>query len=362
MTLLSRLNAPFECRKKRLFLGFDGAIDTILNAVDQRSGNGSNYTTIPTISAWAQRLQNAAGKSTNIELVPLETRMGGNAVLCARALSALESDITLVADLGLPMREIFRPLSLKMKVFSVAEPCQTNAVEFSDGKILLSQPAALGNLSFEDIRYLLENESQLTLREFFCPFDGLVFTNWTMMLQASDIYQKLLPILPNNRLFFFDLADPEKRSKNDILKLLHLLQLFSKKGLCYLSLNRKEAQHLANVFDFKKEICWENNQGQEFLKMLLERFQIFGEIHDLMGAEAINLHEYQKREGFFTHAPKTTTGGGDHFNAGMLYGLLHSWDLADCLDMGNATSGYYVRHGNSPSISDIREFLKERKN
>lgn len=362
MTLLSQLNSQSASKKKRVFLGFDGAIDTILNAVDQRSGSGSNYTTIPTISAWAKRLQNAAGKSTNIELVPLETRMGGNAVLSARALSALETDVTLVADLGLPMREIFQPLSSKMKVFSVAEPCQTDAVEFTDGKILLSQPASLGNLSFETIRDLLENESQLTLREFFCPFDGFVFTNWTMMLQASDIYQKLLPILPNNRLFFFDLADPEKRSTHDILRLLDLLQLYSQKGSCYLSLNRKEAQHLANILNFKREIHWENNHGREFLEMLLERFHIFGEIHDLVGAESINSHEYQKREGFFTPNPKTTTGGGDHFNAGMLYGLLQKWSLADCLDMGNANSGYYVRNGKSPSLSDIRDFIKGRKN
>jgi sugar/nucleoside kinase (ribokinase family) len=48
-------------------------------------------------------------------------------------------------------------------------------------------------------------------------------------------------------------------------------------------------------------------------------------------------------EGPFTAKPKITTGAGDHFNAGFCIGRLLGFDLAASLQIGVATSGFYVR-------------------
>jgi sugar/nucleoside kinase (ribokinase family) len=62
--------------------------------------------------------------------------------------------------------------------------------------------------------------------------------------------------------------------------------------------------------------------------------------------------------GPFTLKPKITTGAGDHFNAGFCVGRLLGLDVAACLQIGVATSGYYVRHAKSPRLDDLRKFLQ----
>ena len=62
--------------------------------------------------------------------------------------------------------------------------------------------------------------------------------------------------------------------------------------------------------------------------------------------------------GPFTLTPKITTGAGDHFNAGFCIGRLLGLDLAGSLQLGVATSGYYVRHAVSPKLEEMERFLK----
>ena len=59
------------------FAGLDGFIDEIVHVVDKRT-DFETYSAIPTISDYAARLAKAAGKSTNIEFVLQQVKMGGN--------------------------------------------------------------------------------------------------------------------------------------------------------------------------------------------------------------------------------------------------------------------------------------------
>jgi sugar/nucleoside kinase (ribokinase family) len=59
-----------------------------------------------------------------------------------------------------------------------------------------------------------------------------------------------------------------------------------------------------------------------------------------------------------TPAPRFTTSAGDHFTAGVCFGLLAGVD-ADVLPIyGNCTTSYFVRSGVSPTADDIRAFLR----
>ena len=62
--------------------------------------------------------------------------------------------------------------------------------------------------------------------------------------------------------------------------------------------------------------------------------------------------------GPFTAKPKITTGAGDHFNAGFCIGRLLGMDLAESLQIGVATSGFYVRNARSPKLDDLKKLLK----
>jgi sugar/nucleoside kinase (ribokinase family) len=63
-------------------------------------------------------------------------------------------------------------------------------------------------------------------------------------------------------------------------------------------------------------------------------------------------------EGPFTPKPKITTGAGDHFNSGFCLGKLLGFSTEQCLCTGVATSGFYVRTGQSPAIADLAGLLR----
>ena len=57
-------------------------------------------------------------------------------------------------------------------------------------------------------------------------------------------------------------------------------------------------------------------------------------------------------------APKLVRTVGDHFNSGFCLGKLLGFPTSQCLLTGVATSGFYVRSGQSPAIADLAEMLR----
>jgi sugar/nucleoside kinase (ribokinase family) len=62
--------------------------------------------------------------------------------------------------------------------------------------------------------------------------------------------------------------------------------------------------------------------------------------------------------GPFTAKPKITTGAGDHFNAGFCIGRVLGLNLESSLQIGVASSGFYVRNAKSPTLPHLIRFLK----
>ncbi len=104
------LDAKDKLAKTRATIGFDGFLDEIINAVDVRSDK-DNYVAIPTIEALGKRILSAAGKSANIELVPLQQKLGGNGPLMASALGSLGPRIVCVGLMGKPLHAVFEKLA-----------------------------------------------------------------------------------------------------------------------------------------------------------------------------------------------------------------------------------------------------------
>ena len=81
--------------------GFDGFIDTICHAVGKRH-DAQRYDRIPTLREFGERIAAAAGKSTNVEIVPTLVKLGGNGPIMANALCALGLDVTYCGMTGYP--------------------------------------------------------------------------------------------------------------------------------------------------------------------------------------------------------------------------------------------------------------------
>ncbi len=342
------------------FVGLDGFVDDILHVVDKRE-SAEKYSRLPTIAQLAQRLAAAAGKSTNIELVSQLTKLGGNGPIMANALASFGLKVTYLGILGYPnLHPVFAEFARRAEVHSIAEPGYTDALEFEDGKIMLGKHQSLKQMNWENI---LARYGRDKFADKFGTADLVGFVNWTMLTYMSDIWSSVLKeVCPSmrgpRRKLFIDLADPEKRTREDIRRALDLITEFQKFFDVILGLNEKESCEIGGNLDLPTK-----DHTPEGLQKLCQ------EIHKRVPVDTVIIHPTAYAlasgpdglalvQGPFTPKPKITTGAGDHFNSGFCLGKLLGFPTADCLLTGVATSGFYVRTGQSPAVADLANLLR----
>jgi hypothetical protein len=110
---------------------------------------------------------------------------------------------------------VFKEFAERTEAISLPEPGTTTALEFSDGKIMLGMATSLEAITYERI---LETVGQDRFRNLVGESDIVALVDWTMVSGMTDILTSVLErVLPKLReaaapKFFFDLADPAKRS------------------------------------------------------------------------------------------------------------------------------------------------------
>jgi hypothetical protein len=342
------------------FVGLDGFVDDILHVVDKRE-SADKYLRLPTIAQLGERLVAAAGKSTNVELVSQLTKLGGNGPIMANALASFGLEVTYLGILGYPnLHPVFADFAKRAQVYSIAEPGYTDALEFEDGKVMLGKHQSLKQMNWENIK---SRFGQDKFAKLLGSADLVGFVNWTMLTCMSDIWSAVLKeVCPSmkgpRRKLFIDLADPEKRTQADILRAVELVTDFQKYFEVILGLNEKESHEIAKALKLKI--------GNHSPEGLLQRCQ---EIHQRIPVDTLIIHPTACAlasgpdgasliDGPFTPKPRITTGAGDHFNSGFCLGKLLGLPTPRCLLTGVTTSGFYVRTGQSPSVSDLAKMLR----
>ncbi len=344
----------------KAFVGLDGFVDEIIHVVDKRE-DANHFQRIPTILEYANRIAEAAGKSTNIELVTQRVKLGGNGPIMANALAAFGVGVSYVGALGYPnMHPVFQTLADKSDVFSIADAAHTDALEFDDGKLMLGKMTPLNDIRWPVIQERMGRE---TLENRITSANLISFVNWTMVPYMSEIWEAILDdgLLPDrsaNRVGFFDLCDPEKRENEDLLHAMTLLGRFRKHLRVILGLNEKEAMELAEVYGIP--IGANTREGRCLLtEKLFEKLDVdVLVVHPVAYALAVTENETTWVPGPFVEKPVITTGAGDHFNAGFCLGQLLGLSPTMSLNLGVSSSGHYVRSGRSPLVSDLAEILR----
>jgi sugar/nucleoside kinase (ribokinase family) len=346
---------------KKALIGVDGFVDKIVHPVDKRSGPGDQFTPIATISEFANRIASAAGKSANIELAPIIEKLGGNGPIMANAQYAHGVQVRYIGALGNGgIHPIFKDFAAKTNALSIAEPGVTHAAEFTDGKIMLGSTASLECINY---KHIIDAVGQEQLAQLFAEADLIAIVNWTMIPFLSEVFngllQELLPTLPKNadRIFFFDLADPEKRSEDDLREVLTIFSKFEAFGKVILGLNLREAEQVEKLLGFEPLVNTPANLQTmaERIRQALKLDTIV--VHPTADAACATPEGTAYAKGPFCDKPKITTGAGDHFNSGFVTGRLIGLSPAAALTVAVATSGFYVRTSVSPSLDQIAEFV-----
>ena len=346
--------------KSNVLVGFDGFVDTILHVVDKRE-SASKFDRLANMDAFAKRISAAAGFSANFEFVTQMVKLGGNGPIMANALGTYGTPVTYVGNLGAPAIDpVFAAFAKRATVYSIADPGCTDAIEFHDGKLMCGKLESLKDVNWPNlIRHIPEEK----LTGIFSGSSLIAMVNWTMLPNMSAILQKVLTrIAPKlegvKRWVFFDLADPAKRTSADIEALLKLVTKFEKYFNVILGLNLQESRQIGTVLG----ITLADESFENVTVHAAEIREALGihtvVIHPTSFAAAADATGAAHAVGPFTPKPKITTGAGDHFNAGFCTGRLLDAGLAESLQLGVATSGYYVRHAKSPRLDDLKKFLQ----
>ncbi|MBT5927812.1 MAG: hypothetical protein HOH33_14465 [Verrucomicrobia bacterium] len=354
-----------EIQQSTAFVGLDGFVDEIIHVVDKRM-DVARFERIPTIQGFSDRIEEAAGRSTNLELVTQRIKLGGNGPIMANALAKAGIQVTYLGALGYPEpHPVFKPLLDKAtKVYSIANPGHTDAYEFQDGKLLMGKLTPLNDMRWQNI---VERMGKDTFTEHLNQSSLVAFVNWTMMPYMSEIWKMVQsevldhqprPELSDRKTLFFDLCDPQKRPNEDILEALNLIAAFQPYFSVTLGLNEKEAHEIGEVLGLQAA-----SDSKEGLVDLVEQLHKHIKadtlvVHPVKYAVASNHSEVVSMDGPFIPNPVITTGAGDHFNAGFCVGRLLNLNHQESLATGVATSGFYVHSGKSPTVSDLADILE----
>ncbi len=346
--------------RSKVLVGLDGFVDTILHVVDKRE-SAVKYTRLDRMGDFAARIAAAAGQSANMEMVTQMVKLGGNGPIMAHALNTYGMPMTYIGNLGVPsIHPIFLDFAKRATVHSIAEPGFTDAIEFDDGKLMFGKHESLKQVNWANlIKHLPEKE----LVKIFEESSLIALVNWTMLTHMTTIWQKLCtrvaPALGGEkRWLFIDLADPAKREREDIAAALKQVSKFQKFFRVILGMNLAEARQAGEVLGIKPP---EENYAQVTTHAAM--------LHETLGIDTVVIHPTQFAAaadatgathvvGPFTPKPKITTGAGDHFNAGFCTGRLLGLELDGSLQIGVATSGFYVREARSPRIEDLKSLLE----
>lgn len=349
---------------KHCFIGFDGFTDEIISCVDTR--DKTSFKKINTVEDFSKRTSKAAGRSCNIELVVTQKKLGGNGPILTNALLEGGHRITFAGNIG--EKNAIEPLFQQMasrceKVFPLGPSAHSDALEFNDGKIILGKLSPLEVIDYPHLIHCMGKDELIKTLD---QSDLFVAANWTMIPHMTTLWQnisnEILPLLsPKERWFFLDLADPAKRTKQDIIEAIKTLKTYKSIYKILIGLNTSEALqlHEALIGPTRCETKEEVLKTAENLRKITGFDAVV--IHPIAFAVFCSETSRIVEDGIVVKNPLLSTGGGDNFNAGLLNALLLGLSDEEMLLCAVATSGYYVSHGKSPSAETLYKFLNEWK-
>jgi len=329
--------------------GFDGFVDTILQAVSARHAP-DEFTPVATAEEFGRMVAAAGGDgNANIEFVVRRRKLGGNGPIFAYALSQLGVPVTYIGCLGKPeVHPIFEDFARQAQLISIAEPGYTDAVEFQDGKLMLGKVESVARANWEDLTKAVGIKDLIRLVD---SAKLLGVMNWTILLNLTDMLNRfeteVVTHLSNRpRTLFVDLADPTKRSDVDLAALLQVLRSLNRSFQVTLGLNAREADRLRRFVEAAGFKIDPSNLAEN-LRAALGLHCIVIHTRDLVAAASESASEYFDVEA--VSQPTIKTGAGDHFNAGFCFGRLIDASLHDSLLLAVEVARHYVRTGESPT-------------
>ena len=338
----------------KILLGCDGFVDETYEIVEVRRSQ-SDFTPMKNLKQFGELLVERADGGVGLELVPKRRCEGGFAINTGRVAACLGLMPRLPGLYGSkaidPAYEQFKDIC---ELFSLGDPALTIALEFGDGKVLMSNLAAVSSLNWGDFE---KHFGEKKLKGMFSGVDILGLGYWSLTANFDDLFtgfmQQYETTTPPRRMFF-DFADIKKKSSESFIKSLELIQSFSSKIPMTLSLNEHEVLELFSRIGVERP---ELTPAAITSALAIAREKIgfdelvvhtpdFAAASSAVDGEAYALQARQSNV-------VRLAGAGDSFNGGFLCASLGDLSLKERLVIANAVTAFFVTHATPPNKEEL---------
>lgn len=346
---------PLSLNNLYLFTGFDGFEDKIQRVV--KAGRKEEVVFFDDIKEFGAAVDKAAGKSSQFRVETLYRKLGGNSPIMANAMGFLGIQNTCMASLGYPdIRPVFRDMHPIVNPISVCDPGETNALEFNDGKVMMSDMTSFNELNWE---FILERSGKDRFIREIERSTVVALVDWANLDHASDIWagiaREILPELSQKKFFFFDIADPSRKSLEEIREVMDIIGRYRQYGEVILGINENETLKLHQLLKGKEGEEMDLETRAEDLYGMIDVDQLL--VHPTDRCILFTGSGRVEAKGSLVKNPKISTGGGDNFNAGYCFGRMNGFSPEESMILAMGTSGSYVKNGKSPTLDELADYL-----
>ncbi|MFD1632854.1 hypothetical protein ACOZ4L_15000 (plasmid) [Haloplanus ruber] len=349
-----RRELPASVRAPRTVLGFDGFVDNVRRVVDERT-TAESFEPMTELGAFGERIAASADdrSSITVEWTREGTRTGGLTCHLARAFIGLDASPVMIGAYGAPELDVFADEFAAATRHSFGAPNYTEAVEFDDGKLLVTETGATRTLDWETLTDAVGVE---TLADALDGADAFGIGYWVVIPELPSILtglrEAVWPTLADPpETVLLDPGDVRQLSDDVLAEGIDPIRAFADVAPVTLSANRAEMQRLAARFEAPPSLSAAATAVRDGLGL-----------HRAV-AHADDVSVAAGPDGLTSVAvptvddPELTTSAGDHFNVGLLLGLAAGLSDPAAVCLGNVVAGHFVRHGAPPAEADLRAFL-----
>lgn len=351
-----RRDLPSSIDRKSVVFGFDGVIDRVRTVVGTRTGP-DQYQPMHSLEEFGTRITDSAAIDTScsIEWITDGMRAGGHTAHLGRSMERLGFTPTLIGTFGTPPEAIFENEYERATLIPVGPAPTTDAIEFDDGKVLLSETSGLAKTNWEEIRSVVGLD-RLTIHFDRAELVGMGY--WSTLPQLPTIWdgvrEEVWPKLqtPPERILF-DPGDVRRLSRDTLDEGIPSLRSLDERVPVTVSANKAETIHLAELFGDLPSDSLSDAASLARDGLSVSEFVA----HSSNKAVLVNANGIHRIEIPAVTDPTLTTSAGDHFNAGLITARLVGLDGGTQLVLGSAVAGWFVRNAQPPTLDELHDFL-----
>ena len=338
----------------KVLLGCDGFVDEVYQIVNVRKSL-TDFTAMDNLREFGELIVGRADGGVGLEIVHKRRCSGGFTPNTGRVAAFLGLRPTLAGLYG--AKEIdsaFHEFVDNCDLLSLGDPAVTLVLEFSDGKILMSDLKSVATLTWNDFVDFFGEEK---LKELFAGADILGLGYWSLTPDFDNFLAGFVSQADSAnppRRMFFDFADIKKKADECFGETMALIKKFNDKIPMTLSLNEHEVSELFSrvgvecASEEPADVAAALTVAREKIGIdeLVVHTPVFGAASSVSDGEGFAIQDTQSEV-------IRTAGAGDTFNGGYLCASLGNLTIEERLNVANAATAFFVTRATAPSKAEL---------